>query len=645
MDVQDLTGKRGGRLADVGGISVNHAGAPGALLARALIQEPAVGYSSVVEFSDPQTAKSSRLDGAGLRIGKIAGEQLTQVAVARNVGDSPAVVTGRIPYTTSAGNAGELSLPQVRLASGEVKEVKLSEAIEEGGLKKIAAAGLQFEYSSKPGTIVMSALSVSSSGNQVFRVPLVNAKAQESSTGRYPWMIEGSASTFVYIKNASDHPQRYQLQVDYEGGAYALGIKTVAAGQTVVFDIRKLRDNQTPDEGGHAIPLNATHGQVSWSVDGREDLTLIGRAEQVDVASGLSMTSACQTCCQAGFYDGWCDPGSATGLPGDTGQFTAKQRKQDCHGNILSAITALSPTWSSTNTSVATVNSSGFATAQAAGTTNIVATWDVTYIDFQANGCNWDPDNCTNGVCYHRETTFTANAICDVAFLRAKVVNPPIANDGDTAIAGQQFTFQVEAINPAGNRATSINVFAAANISGGLAAGESFPDSITISNGVGSSSATLKVVAQTGAIGRNYAVTASNAFSSSTATGTIKIWFDVLASREGLVGATTACNHTIGANDHFVALPSTGLCDTNIMLVNGNTSANTSVLDVGPWFPHASPTSGNPCVGGNDQYWTTTGVPRAESSPCSNGAGIDLADGTFADLGLTGNGRIKWRFR
>jgi hypothetical protein len=141
MDVQDLTGKRGGRLADVGGISVNHTGASGALLARALIQEPAVRYSSVVEFSDPQTAKSSRLDGAGLRIGKIAGEQLTQVAVARNVGDSPAVVTGRIPYTTSAGNAGELSLPEVRLAPGEVKDVKLSEAIEEGGLKKTAAAG------------------------------------------------------------------------------------------------------------------------------------------------------------------------------------------------------------------------------------------------------------------------------------------------------------------------------------------------------------------------------------------------------------------------------------------------------------------------------------------------------------------------
>src|SRR5205085_10294170 len=77
-------------------------------------------------------------------------------------------------------------------------------------------------------------------------------------------------------------------------------------------------------------------------------------------------------------------------------------------------------------------------------------------------------------------------------------------------------------------------------------------------------------------------------------------YFQVIASREGLVGGTTACGHTIQSGDHFVALPSTGLCDTNVVLRNGTHLQATKVLDVGPWFPHSSATTGNPCVGGND---------------------------------------------
>ncbi|MGI8835772.1 MAG: hypothetical protein ACR2H4_03940 [Pyrinomonadaceae bacterium] len=449
MDLQDLARKRRATLATVGGISVNQTGAPGALLARALIQEPAVGYSSVVEFSDPQTAKSSRLDGAGLRIGEIASEQLTQVAVARNVGDSPSVVNGRIPYTTSAGNAGEISLPKVRLAPGEVKEIKLAEAIEESGLKKIAAAGLQFEYSSQPGSVIMSALSVSSSGNQVFRVPLVDAKAQSSSTGKYPWSIEDSASTFVYLKNTTDHPQKYQLQINYEGGAYALGIKTIEAGQTMALDLRALRDNQVPDESGHTIPLKATQGQVFWSVDGRENLVLIGRAEQVDVAHGLSSTSACELCCPPSFFDGACNPSSAVGVPGDTTQFTATQRKVDCNGNILAPVVVASPSWSSTNTAVATVNTTGLATAQSPGTGNIQASWEIFYSN-PGSGCACR-DTCspTARCCVSTSDIFTASATCDVA--------PRVTFSSLTAV-GKGYTGSVQVtLNPSPS-ATSVTL-------------------------------------------------------------------------------------------------------------------------------------------------------------------------------------------
>jgi len=78
------------------------------------------------------------------------------------------------------------------------------------------------------------------------------------------------------------------------------------------------------------------------------------------------------------------------------------------------------------------------------------------------------------------------------------------------------------------------------------------------------------------------------------------------------------------------------------------------VLDVGPWNTH-------------DDYWNTCrenfgdlpqGTPEAQAAYTDdyhagtdshgrrvrNPAGIDLADGTFADLGLSGNAWVSVRF-
>jgi len=46
-------------------------------------------------------------------------------------------------------------------------------------------------------------------------------------------------------------------------------------------------------------------------------------------------------------------------------------------------------------------------------------------------------------------------------------------------------------------------------------------------------------------------------------------------------------------------------------------------------------------VGPDDPYWNTGGVPRAANDPCSsNGAGIDLSNGTGPDVGITGLGQV-----
>ncbi|GGU30018.1 hypothetical protein [Lentzea flava] len=133
--------------------------------------------------------------------------------------------------------------------------------------------------------------------------------------------------------------------------------------------------------------------------------------------------------------------------------------------------------------------------------------------------------------------------------------------------------------------------------------------------------------------------------------------YRVYATREGLVGGTTANGHTIRSRDHFVALPSrrglapnnSGTYSVQICASNGRCEW-APVWDVGPWNT-------------KDDYWNPSstremwkdlpqGKPEAQAAyqdnynggkdqfgrEVANPAGIDLADGTFWDgLKLTTN--------
>jgi hypothetical protein len=205
---------------ETGGISINHSGKPGSLIARAMIQDLGKGFSSAVQFADPGKAKSSKLHGAGLRLGEIAGEELTPVVVARNISDRTAVLHGRIRYTKRDGSEGVTALREVRLRAGEAKAWEIGE-ISRPQSAGVESAGLEIDYSTEPGSVVVSALSVSRSGNHVFHVPMLDVAAQRSSTGAYPFYLYGTSSTVVYIKNTTAVEQKYVAHLNYEGGNWS----------------------------------------------------------------------------------------------------------------------------------------------------------------------------------------------------------------------------------------------------------------------------------------------------------------------------------------------------------------------------------------------------------------------------------------
>ncbi|MFJ3403952.1 hypothetical protein [Promicromonospora sp. NPDC090134] len=134
--------------------------------------------------------------------------------------------------------------------------------------------------------------------------------------------------------------------------------------------------------------------------------------------------------------------------------------------------------------------------------------------------------------------------------------------------------------------------------------------------------------------------------------------YTVYATREGLVGGTTANGHVITSRDHFVALPSRrGLSSNNsgsysvrVCAASTGRCAYAPVWDVGPW----NTTDDHWNASGTRQSWADLpqGKPQAQAAyqdgynggldgfgrRVANPAGIDLADGTFWDgLGLTDN--------
>ena len=123
---------------------------------------------------------------------------------------------------------------------------------------------------------------------------------------------------------------------------------------------------------------------------------------------------------------------------------------------------------------------------------------------------------------------------------------------------------------------------------------------------------------------------------------TVRLW----ATREGLIGRTTAAGHLISENDHFVALPSRKALNRSVIVSYRGKSVTAPVLDIGPW--------------NRDEAWWEPAATRGQFADLprfvpevwaafENGyngdrdavgrfvtfpAMIDLADGVYTDLGM-----------
>lgn len=303
LQVLDFGPSAGRRVGRQGGISITYTGTAGGLKARGMIANYPIGYSAVLEFTDPAIYQTSVYHGTGVRVGSIGATPLEAVIVAHNISDRPAPLTDP---TTLMGSAGE-----------------------------------------------------------------------------YFWHLEGTRTTLVYLKNVTDLPQRYHLYLRYEGGAWSLGLRTLRPHESVALDVGEIKASQRPDVKGRTIPTDVVRGQVHWSIVGGDSKAIDGRAEQADIATGVSSTYAC------GILEDWfasarIDP-SETPLidPDEEVQFHVYEIDNDFNDHHETDEFEISSTltWTSYDTSIVASGGSGSYTGVDEGTASEEAYGDAASFD------------------------------------------------------------------------------------------------------------------------------------------------------------------------------------------------------------------------------------------------------------------------
>ncbi|MGB7068426.1 MAG: hypothetical protein WBD22_02945 [Pyrinomonadaceae bacterium] len=164
-----------------------------------------------------------------------------------------------------------------------------------------------------------------------------------------------------------------------------IGLNKIAPGQTIQIDVKKLRDQQIPDERGNLIPQNLTEGQLQWTIradrfDESEPLKkfkLVGRSEQIDLINKTSSSYACQNCCQV-WYEGFISSGGVTEAEiGDQIQFVVYERVTNCNTSSSGFYLISNSTvdWDSNNDNIATVDDNGLVTIVGVGEVEIDGDW------------------------------------------------------------------------------------------------------------------------------------------------------------------------------------------------------------------------------------------------------------------------------
>lgn len=452
LDISQLLASVGAGPSAVpeGGITIQQIGPYPALMASGKIIDPATGFSSTIDFPEPERQLASALHATGLPVGTPtkgspyagAGTFIPHVVV-RNLSGAAQTVSITLEYPQPAGSeasgqAAAQPAPQTGVSTHDIR--KTARALLPGGISNhpewgagtgastasktvlaympigpystedfslVAAlnqlplplpfCSVRIQYSGAPGSAQAQVSSVEENNNLIVDATPQNEGDGWAGSGANPWHIDPNTESVLFLANMGDKPSRIAFEVTANNVHYYLTQLVLSPHETRAIDLRALRDAQTPDLKGNRIPANATDGSVNWV---RADLVPVTRRVVVinrhDGAA--SSFDCCTGNCPSSDISMYFSNVPATIDVGSSNlQLAPVIGDEDCNYNWYYIDGGYNDcTWNDSDTSVATVDSTGWVTGVAGG---------VTTITMYANGMQYD---CSN-YCSQTPTQLDAN--------------------------------------------------------------------------------------------------------------------------------------------------------------------------------------------------------------------------------------------
>lgn len=371
VDLDALTAGLSGPEQQTGGVRVAYDGNAGDIIVIGGLVNQTEGYSAKMTFWTHETGEATSLTIAsvGMMVGKPPavgfpnGTEFFPYLVLRNTTTHSMVVSLELYFA----GGGSIRLPEQSLPPLDARQVNLKPLLS-GGAKVSGIVNLVTTFSGASGDLIIATGSVDSSGTYVSEA-IPQTVGQTLSREIPYWSVANGFDTMLSIWNPTASAQDLAIILYFGDGSghYRMPLH-LSSFASANLDIRQLISTGQPDPEGNGFPRDGAEGSLVIAAAS-------GVTAPITIAANSGVFNVTTATC--GSYCICCDGYTAISVTpnpedcpiGETDQLHATATYDD--GSTYDVTTTA--TWTSSNTAVATVSSSGLLTAYEAGTTTITA--------------------------------------------------------------------------------------------------------------------------------------------------------------------------------------------------------------------------------------------------------------------------------
>jgi hypothetical protein len=326
-------------------------GAADALRSTGFSFSPRDQRSHLLRFYDPAAAAQEKLFATNLHVRNVRAD-----LALKNTTAGPVAAT--VEFLDPDSGMTLASLPNIHLASDGGTSVSLDYVL--ASLQGVDEVGVRVNSTGGAGSVIGDLEGFDVGTERAFELPLRDSGGLRNSTGAYPWRLDGDYNTRVTITNVGTTPAIFSSRIQYSGGEYVFTPRELPVGATAVFDLRDLRNSQTPDAFGRRLPPDAKLGQFYWTLrDARPGAHFAGRAEISSGARNVNSSYSCNLCCTDSYVGGGISPDPANVGLGATDFVVPIEHMRGCYSGEYDQ-PAYVTSWSGYDGGVSYVHTEGY---------------------------------------------------------------------------------------------------------------------------------------------------------------------------------------------------------------------------------------------------------------------------------------------